>query len=75
MERIEEKMAPGGARLTRIDGVRAEFVDGWGLVRASNTSAALGCRFEAENEESLKRIQDIFRDEMRRIAPELMLPF
>ena len=75
MERIEEKMAPGGARLTRIDGVRAEFVDGWGLVRASNTSAALGCRFEAESEESLKRIQDVFRDEMRRIAPELMLPF
>jgi phosphomannomutase/phosphoglucomutase len=57
MERIEEKMMPPGSRLNRIDGVRAEFSDGWGLVRASNTSAALGCRFEAESEAALARIK------------------
>ncbi|MEO2166960.1 MAG: phosphomannomutase, partial [bacterium] len=33
-----------------IDGVRADFGDGWGLVRASNTQAALVLRFEAESE-------------------------
>ncbi len=75
MTRISEQMTLQGARLTRIDGVRAEFADGWGLMRASNTSAALACRFEAESEAALRRIQDIFREEMRRIAPELMLPF
>ena len=75
MERIEEKMAPPGARLTRIDGVRAEFSDGWALVRASNTSAALSCRFEAENEAALERIQGVLRQELQRIAPELALAF
>lgn len=40
-----------------IDGVRADFGDGWGLVRASNTQAALVLRFEAESEER--------RDEIR----------
>ena len=75
MERIEEKMMPPGSRLNRIDGVRAEFSDGWGLVRASNTSAALGCRFEAESEAALARIQGVFREELGRIAPGLTLPF
>jgi phosphomannomutase/phosphoglucomutase len=75
MERIEQTMLPPGARLNRIDGVRAEFSDGWGLVRASNTSAALGCRFEAESEAALARIQGVFREELGRIAPGLTLPF
>ena len=75
MSRISEKMEPQGARLTRIDGVRAEFPDGWGLVRASNTSPALACRFEAENETALVRIQRIFREEILRLGPGLKLPF
>ncbi len=75
MSHISEKMEPRGARLTRIDGVRAEFPDGWGLVRASNTSPALACRFEAENEAALTRIKQIFRDEILRLGPELQLPF
>lgn len=40
-----------------VDGVRVKFADGWGLVRASNTQPALVLRFEADTEESLKRIQ------------------
>ena len=75
MSRISEKMEPQGARLTRIDGVRAEFPDGWGLVRASNTSPALACRFEAENAAALVRIQRIFREEILRLGPGLQLPF
>ena len=58
-----------------IDGVRAEFNDGWALVRASNTSAAISCRFEAESEAALERIQGVFRQELQRIAPELPLTF
>ncbi|MDH5704410.1 MAG: phosphomannomutase/phosphoglucomutase [Candidatus Aminicenantes bacterium] len=41
-----------------VDGVRAIFPTGWGLVRASNTQEALVLRFEADTEEALKAIQD-----------------
>lgn len=43
-----------------IDGVRVNFVDGWALVRASNTGPNLTIRFEAENEQRLKEIQNEF---------------
>jgi len=49
------------AKITTIDGVRADFSDGFGLVRASNTTPCLVFRFEADNETALKRIQDQFR--------------
>ncbi|MFP3927968.1 MAG: phosphomannomutase/phosphoglucomutase [Desulfobacteraceae bacterium] len=42
-----------------IDGVRVVFPDGWGLVRASNTSPVLVLRFEAQTEERLKEIQEL----------------
>ena len=42
-----------------IDGARILFENGWGLVRASNTQAILVLRFEADSEESLKKIQEI----------------
>ncbi len=41
-----------------VDGVRAIFPTGWGLVRASNTQEALVLRFEADTEKDLKDIQD-----------------
>ncbi|MCA9731526.1 phosphomannomutase/phosphoglucomutase [candidate division KSB1 bacterium] len=40
-----------------IDGVRAEFPDGWTIVRASNTTPNLTVRFEANTQEALDRIQ------------------
>jgi phosphomannomutase/phosphoglucomutase len=40
-----------------IDGVRADFGDGWGLVRASNTQPALVLRFEAQSEVRLAEIR------------------
>ncbi len=45
------------AQLTTLDGVRADFPQGWGLVRASNTSAKLSLRFEADTEDDLSAIQ------------------
>ena len=77
--RIMERLAAGakfpGARLTTIDGVRADFEDGWGLVRASNTTPCLILRFEADDPEALRRIQELFRQELLRIEPSLELPF
>lgn len=55
------------------DGIRIDFVDGWGLVRASNTSPKLSFRFEAETESALTRIKCLFNRELERIAPDLTL--
>ena len=47
-------------KIIEIDGVRAEFEHGWGLVRASNTSPCLILRFEAETEKRLDEIKKMF---------------
>ncbi len=58
-----------------IDGLRVDFDDGWGLVRASNTTPALVLRFEADSEEALKRIQAQFKALLLKIKPDLKIPF
>jgi len=64
-----------GASISTIDGVRADFDDGWGLVRASNTTPILVVRFDAETEEALERIKTLFRTQMLKVNPNLELPF
>ncbi len=58
-----------------IDGLRVDFEDGWGLVRASNTTPSLVLRFEADTEEALKRIQTQFKELLLRVNPDLKIPF
>ncbi len=64
-----------GARLSTIDGLRADWDDGWGLLRASNTTDVLVLRFEADDKEALIRIKDAFRDHLHAIAPKLKVDF
>ena len=64
-----------GAEINTIDGLRADFDDGWGLVRASNTTPILVVRFDAETEQALARIKAIFRNQMLQVNPDLELPF
>ena len=64
-----------GAKVSTIDGIRADFEDGWGLVRASNTTPILVVRFDGESEEALKRIKNVFRARMLEVNPDLELPF
>jgi phosphomannomutase/phosphoglucomutase len=64
-----------GATLITIDGVRADWPDGWGLVRASNTTPVLVLRFDADNPAALQRIQNVFREQMLAVDPALRLPF
>jgi phosphomannomutase/phosphoglucomutase len=59
----------------RIDGLRVEYADGFGLLRASNTTPVVVLRFEAESEAALKRIQAEFRSVLAAGAPGLVLPF
>jgi phosphomannomutase/phosphoglucomutase len=72
---MQEKAKFENAKVNTIDGVRADFEDGWGLVRASNTTPILVCRFDADNEEALQRIKDEFKKQMMAINEELELPF
>ncbi len=64
-----------GARITTIDGIRADFEDGWGLVRASNTTPVLVIRFEGRDDASIKRIQAAFAKLIRQVKPDAELPF
>jgi len=73
--RVQAESAFDGARLSTIDGVRADWPDGWGLVRASNTTPVLVLRFDADSREALLRIQQTFREQLLAIDPGLALPF
>lgn len=55
-----------------IDGVRINFPDGWGLIRASNTQPALVLRFEASDEAALTKIRDTVEDELGKVLKELL---
>lgn len=72
---LQRTEAFAGARLTTIDGLRADYGDGWGLVRASNTTPTLMLRFEAESAAAMERITGVFRAAILQLRPELKLPF
>ena len=63
------------AQITTIDGLRADFDYGWGLVRASNTTAAIVIRFEAANSDKLAQLQRAFKKQILATDPSLTLPF
>jgi phosphomannomutase/phosphoglucomutase len=75
IERLQREGQWGEANITSIDGVRVDYPKGWGLIRASNTTPVLVLRFEAETQEELARIQDVFRAQLLKVAPDLQLPF
>jgi len=75
IDRFQKTAKFEGARITTIDGVRADWPDGWGLVRASNTTPVLVLRFDADTHTALKRIQELFRTQILAINPKLKLPF
>lgn len=58
----------GARELISIDGLRVEFGDGWGLVRASNTEPALVVRFEADSRERINEIITIFNRNLAEIG-------
>ncbi len=75
MQRLQAHADFPEARVTTIDGIRVDFADGFGLVRASNTTPCLVIRFEADDAAGLERIQQRFRELIRSQSPEAELPF
>lgn len=75
MQRILVDAKFDDAEITTIDGLRVDFRDAWGLIRASNTTPCLILRFEGENEVSLEAIKNRFRQLLTGIDADLSLPF
>ena len=66
---------PGAKDVIRIDGLRVEYPDGFGLARASNTTPTIVLRFEADDDAALARIQAEFRRVFAAAKPGAALPF
>ncbi|MGP1717524.1 MAG: phosphomannomutase/phosphoglucomutase [Methylophilus sp.] len=66
---------PAATEVITIDGLRVEYADGFGLMRASNTTPVLVLRFEADDETALLRIQELFKEILLNAYPDLKIPF
>ena len=74
IERFREECRFDDAEdVIKVDGVRVEWKDGFGLARASNTTPVIVLRFEGDTLESFERIRKCFTDEMLRVDPELKI--
>ncbi|MGA9915296.1 MAG: phosphomannomutase/phosphoglucomutase [Paraburkholderia sp.] len=65
----------GADDVVKIDGLRVEYPDGFGLARSSNTTPVVVMRFEADSDEALRRIQEDFRRVIMAEKPDAKLPF
>ncbi|HEX7383584.1 MAG TPA: phosphomannomutase/phosphoglucomutase [Burkholderiaceae bacterium] len=71
IQRLRESARfPGARDVVTIDGLRAEYDDGFGLIRASNTTPVLVLRFEGRTEAALERIRAQFMGELRKVKPD-----
>jgi phosphomannomutase/phosphoglucomutase len=73
VETFKEHQNFSDATLSNIDGLRVDFSDGWGLIRASNTGPAITLRFEADTQEALQRIKNDFLQLLTKIDPRLVV--
>ena len=71
----KEAVFEGADSISKIDGLRVEYPDGFGLARSSNTTPIIVLRFEAETNEGLVRIQEDFRRVLSAVKPDASLPF
>ena len=76
VERLKrEGRFEGAIEVVTIDGVRAEYADGFGLARPSNTTPTVVLRFEGDTPAALARIMGDFRRAITALAPTVKLPF
>jgi phosphomannomutase/phosphoglucomutase len=71
IEEAAKLLMDPAATLTTIDGLRVDYPDHWGLIRASNTQPVIVMRFEAQTEEKLKQIQGTFENALAIAAKKL----
>ena len=66
---------PGAHEIIKLDGLRVEYADGFGLARASNTTPVIVLRFEGDTQDAIERIQAEFRAVLQAAKPGAALPF
>ena len=67
MEIWKQQQQLQASHIITLDGIRAEYPDGWGLARASNTCPCITLRFEADTAERLEAIRELFRADIQRL--------
>ncbi|HOX66676.1 MAG: phosphomannomutase/phosphoglucomutase [Burkholderiaceae bacterium] len=70
---LETAKFPGALEIITIDGLRAEYKDGFGLIRSSNTTPVLVMRFEGHTEKALHRIEAAFMAALRVVKPDAQI--
>ena len=75
MDKLKAVADFGDAEVSKIDGLRVDYKDGFGLIRPSNTTPILVLRFEADTEEAIKRIQSDFASAIKSIDDSIVTPF
>jgi phosphomannomutase len=70
---LETAKFPGALEVITIDGLRAEYKDGFGLIRSSNTTPVLVMRFEGHTEKALHRIEATFMAALRSVKPDAQI--
>lgn len=71
IERLKEQGQWGNGKITTIDGIRVDYENGWGLIRASNTTPILVLRFEGATDKDVEQIKALFREQLIEVIPEL----
>lgn len=74
MRKLKEIAGFREARSADLDGLRADFAAGWGLVRASNTTPSWVLRFEDNPPEALRRIIGEFKGLLLKVKPSISFP-
>jgi phosphomannomutase / phosphoglucomutase len=75
MQEFISKAKFPNSKLISIDGIRVEYPHGWGLIRASNTTPCLVARFEAQDNESMSQIKSLFKNQLKELDEDLVIPF
>ncbi|MFT5691072.1 MAG: phosphomannomutase/phosphoglucomutase [Oceanicoccus sp.] len=75
IERLVNSGKFDGGKISTLDGIRVDYPDGWGLVRASNTTPMLTLRFEADTDEAMQRIKSQFKEQLTAVETEIPFNF
>ena len=75
MDKLQEAADFGDAEVSKIDGLRVDYADGFGLVRPSNTTPILVLRFEGDTQTAIERIQKEFATAIKSIDNNIETPF
>lgn len=75
MEKLKEVAKFDDANVSKIDGLRVDYSDGFGLIRPSNTTPILVLRFEADSQAAINRIQNDFKKALQAVDKSVSIPF